>query len=529
MGYYKAGKWRFGREFEDAWGRLGREKRAGQERITLTFVPNQVYNIDMKEKEIIIDWTPDKNSGEPIYRQIVNYISEKIARGDWVIGSRLPSQRAMSVAFGVNRSTVVTAMEELISYGILESDFGGGTRICSNTWSLLMSQPPDWNKYIQSGPFKANMPTIQTINKLEFDEKYIRIGTGEIAPSLYPNELVTKIFRRMPERVPSLNYLGTLGLPELQEALAERLGRVQGIHVKPSNILITSGSLQALQLISVCMLKRGADVYTEAPTYLKSLQIFQSAGMNMMGVPMDNEGMKYWNIKNASVDSLLYTIPTHHNPTGGVMSEARRKELFKFCQTNRLPVLEDDAYGELWLEDKPPKPIKAYDENGMVLYLGTISKTMAPGLRIGWCVGPEAVVERLGDVKMQVDYGASSVSQWMMTELLSGGKFDTYLEGLREELRQRRDNALDALDESFKGMATWEKPTGGFYIWLKFNKKLPMDKIFSECLAKNVLFNPGNVYDYLENNAIRISYAYAEPKDMTRGLRILASIAEKYC
>ena len=442
---------------------------------------------------IEFEWKPDKTAKTPIYRQIVKYISDKIAAGDWVIGSRLPSQR-----------------------------------VKSNSWSLLMSQPPDWNKYISSGPFHANLPTIQTINKLEFEPGYIRIGTGELAPELYPNKLVTKIFRRMPEVVPHLGYLGPLGLPELGRALSERLQLEQGIEADPANIMVASGSLQGLQLISVCMLKRGSRVYTEAPTYLKSLQIFQSAGMNLCGIPMDEEGIKYWNIKGASIDSLLYTIPTHHNPTGLVMSEERRKALLSFCQKNCLPVLEDDAYGQLWFEEKPPKAIKASDKTGSVIYLGTVSKTMVPGLRIGWVVGPEAVVQRLGDVKMQTDYGASSVSQWMMTELLTSGDYDIYLDDLRRELKGRRDNALAALRRNFNDMATWNRPSGGFYIWLRLNKKVPIDKVFHEALQHGLLLNPGNIYDYIENHAIRISYAYADPEDMTKAIEILASIVEKY-
>jgi GntR family transcriptional regulator of abcA and norABC len=477
---------------------------------------------------ITLDWKPDKQNKTPIYRQIVKYISDKIAAGDWVIGSRLPSQRAMAKAFEVNRSTIVSAMEELISYGILESDFGGGTRVASNTWSLRMSQPPDWNKYIASGPFGANLSTIQTINKMEFEPGYIRIGTGELSPELYPGKLISKIFRRMPERIPNLGYLGTLGLPELGQALSAWLKESQGIDAKASNIMIASGSLQALQLVSVCMLKRGSDVYTEAPSYLKSLQIFQSAGMNLHGVPLDEEGLQYWNIKDASNESLLYTIPTFHNPTGTVMSEKRRKEVMAFCQKQPMPILEDDAYGQLWLDEKPPASLKSRDKTGSVIYMGTISKTMAPGLRIGWVVGPEAVVYRLGDVKMQTDYGASSVSQWMMTELITSGDYDIYLEQLRRELRARRDNALATLDKYFKDLATWNKPKGGFYIWLRFDKRLPMDKIFTEALKAGILLNPGNVYDYAENHAIRLSYAYADPDDLTRALTVLAEIIEKH-
>lgn len=476
---------------------------------------------------IKIDWKPNKNSKTPVYRQIIEYIREKVATGDWIIGSKLPSQRAMSESFGVNRSTIVTAMEELVAYGILESDFGGGTKVKSNTWSLLASQPPDWGSYIESGPFKANVDAIKTINKLEFDPTYIRIGTGELSPRLYPSKIVNKIFKKMPERILSLNYLGPLGLTELRKALSERLYLEQGIQSSLENTLIVSGSLQGLQLISVCMLQKGSLIYTEAPTYLKSVQVFQSEGMNLRGIPMDKDGIQYWNIKENSRNALLYTIPTNQNPTGTVMSKERRWELLNFCQKERLPILEDDAYGQLWLDEKPPKPIKAYDTNGTVIYMGTVSKTMAPGLRIGWVVGPEAVVERMGDVKMQTDYGASSVSQWIMTELLTGGDYDIYLANLRKELKIRRDIALKSLEKNFSQIATWNEPAGGFYIWLKFNKKISIDKLFHNALKYKVLLNPGSIYDYSESNAIRISYSYAEPEDIEKALEILAGLVDK--
>ena len=132
-------------------------------------------------KKIEIEWVPDKDSDSPIYKQIVQYICSRISSGDWVVGSKLPSQRKLADLFQVNRSTIVTAMEELQSFGILKSDAGGGTTISSNTWSLLMSTtPPDWGNYIKSGTFKANVPTIQMINKLEFEEGVTRLGTGEI-------------------------------------------------------------------------------------------------------------------------------------------------------------------------------------------------------------------------------------------------------------------------------------------------------------------------------------------------------------
>ncbi|QIB69841.1 PLP-dependent aminotransferase family protein [Aminipila butyrica] len=477
------------------------------------------------EKYVNIDWKPDKSLKMPLYKQISQYISNKVSCGDWLVGSKLPPQRKLSELFQVNRSTVVTAMEELMSYGMLESEYGGGTRVASNTWSLFMSTPPDWNNYIHSSPFRSNMPTIQIINKLEYDERYVRLGTGELSPSLFPHDLMTKVFKKLPAKIPALGYLGPLGLPELRRSLTERMA-LKGIDVPDSSIVVTSGSLQGLQLISVCMLKPGSTVFTESPTYLKSLQVFQSAGMHLSGIPMDKNGLMYWQIGKETGQALLYTIPTHQNPTGLVMPEERRKELFQFCNANRLPVIEDDAYGDLWFDQEPPKPIKAMDQNGMILYLGTVSKTLAPGLRIGWLAGPESVVYRIGDVKMQVDYGASSLSQWALAEFFDSGYYDDYLIFLRQELKARRDLALSLLNQHFKDLADWSVPQGGFYIWLRFKIPLSMDNLFQRALDKNILLNPGNIYDFADNNALRLSYAYADPEDLCKAIKTLSHVVE---
>ena len=384
----------------------------------------------------------------------------------------------------------------------------------------MSTAPPDWGNYLKAETFQENVPTIQVINKLEFKKDIIRLGTGELSSDLFPSEMMREVFQRLPECIPSLNYLEPLGLLELRQALSKRLKR-QGINADPSCILITSGSLQALQLISVCMLKPGSVVYTESPSYLKSLQVFPSAGMKLSGIPMDHDGILYWNITAESKnmeDSLLYTIPTFHNPTGKLMPTARRQELVRFCANNRLPIIKDNAYGELWLEEEPPKPLKTMDQHGMILYLGTISKTLAPGLRIGWLVGPESVVERLGDVKMQVDYGASSISQWALAELFSSGLYDEYLKGLRGKLKKRRDFTLSLLKKHFNEIAQWDTPIGGFYVWLRLKGKIPVDQLFQMMLNQRILINPGNIYDFGKNQAIRLSYAYASEQELETGI-----------
>ncbi len=475
-------------------------------------------------------WKPDKESNVPAYRQIIDYMSTKISKGDWTIGSVLPSQRALAKEFGVNRSTVVMALEELESFGILKGEVGKGTQVISNTWSLLISaSTPDWSQYLRSGLFKENIPTIRTINKMEFEEGILRLGTGELSPRLYPEEMMKEIFSRLPHSISSLNYVEPLGLLELREVICERLKK-KAIHCKPSNVLITSGSLQALQLISVSMLKQGSTIFTEAPSYIKSLQVFQSAGMKLLGVPIDREGIQYWQMaseQKSGEEALLYTIPTFHNPTGYVMTARRRQELFKFCTDNRLPIIEDDAYGDLWIDEEPPTPLKSMDQNGMILYVGTISKTLFPGLRVGWMVGSESVVDRLGDVKMQMDYGASSVSQWVLKEIMSGNAYDQYLEGTRHALKNRRNAMIAALKTHFNHLAFWDIPKGGFYIWVTLKKQVSIDKLFREALKEGILLNPGSIYDFKKSNTLRLSYAYVDEEKIMGSLEKLAVIVRK--
>jgi len=476
-------------------------------------------------KKVIVDWVPDKGSKEPIYQQIVDYISKKISNGDWAIGYYLPSERMLANKFEVNRSTISAALDILKSYGLIDGKGGKGTVIASNTWSLMISSSEaNWGNYVKSGYFKENLPTIQEINSMEFKEGVVRLGTGELSPQLYPSKMMKDIFEKLSQTITSLNYLEPLGLLELREILSERLNK-KGIQCKPSNILITSGSLQALQLISVSILKQGLSVYTEAPSYIKSLQVFQSAGMRLIGVNMDREGIQYWKIareKKVKEDAILYIIPSFHNPTGIVMSAERRSELFKFCIDNRLPVIEDDAYGDIWLEEEPPKPLKSLDEHGMIIYLGTISKVLAPGLRIGWIVSSESIVNRLGDVKMQTDYGASSVSQWILKEILSNEYYEQYLKEMQIELKSRRDLMILALDKYFKELAVWEIPKGGFYIWLILKQNVSMEKLFQTALKQEILLNPGGIYDFKKNSALRLSYSYIDKKDIMDNIKKLS-------
>lgn len=475
-----------------------------------------------------IDWKPKKGISEPVYRQIVNYVKSKIASGEWNVGLRLPSQREMAKIFDVNRSTVVEAMEELKADGLIAAKSKGGTVIINNTWSLLASiPPPNWESYIRSGMHEPNIKTIQVINKLEYEDSIVRLGTGELSPELLPKEMIRKVILNVSNKMISLGYERPKGSIELRQAISNYVKKF-GIEASPESILIVSGSLQALQLISMSILHKGSSVLIERPSYVKSLHVFESSGIKLKGLAMDNDGVRPSEIlKNTKEASLLYTIPTFHNPTGKVMPQNRREEILKLCTKERLPIIEDDAYRELYLEGNPPQSLKSMDKNGIVLYMGTISKVLAAGMRIGWLIGPEAVIERLADVKMQTDYGASSLSQYFATEWISSGLHEKYLQQLREKLKIKRDFTISVLNMYFKDIAEWNVPSGGFYIWLNLKYKIDMEKLFYDACKIGILINPGYMYDFNKNYNIRISYSYASVKEIEEGLKKLSWLIKK--
>ncbi|USB33697.1 PLP-dependent aminotransferase family protein [Paenibacillus sp. YPG26] len=474
------------------------------------------------------NWKPNRQSNVPLHLQIEQHIKESIASGEWPVGTRLPSQRSLAASFGVNRSTVVTALDELNAAGLLEGNRGGGTRVVSGTWGILAAaKPPDWNAYVSSSIHRPNLPAVQEINRAEFQPGIIRLGTGELSPELLPQAGMQRLLQTMAQhRAPDLGYGEPGGDLGLRELIAERL-RTLGISASPRSILIVSGALQALQLVSLGLMQPGSSVLLERPSYLYSVPVFQSAGMKLRGIPMDAEGIRdplIASYARQSSGALLYTIPSFHNPTGILMSEARRQKLLDACSELSLPVLEDDVYRELWLETPPPLPLKSLDKKGMVVYMGSLSKMVSPGLRIGWIAGPEPVIDRLADLKMQTDYGSSQLSQWAAREWFSSGMHEEHMSSLRGMLRARRDAAAAMLDRHMGDLAEWQLPQGGFYIWLKLYNAPAPRLLFEAALKEGILLNPGHLYDPEAIDCLRLSYAYASMDELERGISRLAVI-----
>ncbi len=227
----------------------------------------------------------------PKYIQIIQFIKEKIGNGEWPIGSKIPSQRTLAKHFEVNRSTVITALEELMADGLIEGRMGKGTVVTNNTWTLLAkNSAPDWDQYVTSGIQQPSQKIVQEINKSESNSDLIQLSKGELSHEIFPLAAMKKMMGKVSQNIEAFGYEEPKGYLPLREALSGYL-RTIGIQASPSSILIVSGALQALQLISMGLLQRGSTVYLDQPSYLYSLHVFQSAGMKLTGVPMDNDGL----------------------------------------------------------------------------------------------------------------------------------------------------------------------------------------------------------------------------------------------
>ncbi|WP_177177326.1 PLP-dependent aminotransferase family protein [Bacillus sp. MUM 116] len=461
----------------------------------------------------------------PRYLQIVHWMREKIAQGEWVIGSKIPTQREIAEKFGVNRSTVITAIEIVKSEGFLEGKTGSGIYVIQNQWSLESEiPPPDWNDLTKWSLQPSSVHAVQLINDLETRKDIIQLSKGELGPNLFPHSEITEAMMKASIQIQDFGYGDGLGDLGLRKEISMHLQK-NGIKMKPESILVVSGALQALKLITIGILKRGSTVFLESPSYLHSIHLFP-AEMSIKRIPVDENGLRMEDLfqhtftKNASA---LFINPTFHNPTTTTLSLEQRKTLLDKCRHYQLPIIEDDIFRDLWLEDPPPPPLKALDKNGQILYIGSFSKTIAPGLRIGWLAGPEEVIKRLRDVRMQTDYGSSYLSQLLIKELLASGMYENHLKKVRKILREKRDYLVELLELHLGEFASWSKPSGGLFIWVIFKQKMNLQKLFKQCVNRNVLINPGFIY-HDHQSSIRLSYSYASFEEMEKGVLVIKEI-----
>jgi 2-aminoadipate transaminase len=400
-----------------------------------------------------------------------------------------------------------------------------------------------WHSRYALRTLRAKGSTIRELLKITQRPEVISFAGGLPAPEVFPVKRFQEACRTVLEQhgPQALQYGPTEGYEPLREMIAQNIARY-GILAKAENVLITSGSQQALDLIGKLLINSGDRVLVEAPTYLGAIQAFNVYGAQFISVPLDGNGMRTDQLESSLRISpkFMYILPNFQNPAGVTLSEERRHELILLADKYGIPIIKDDPYGQLRYEGEHIAPLVVLDrENlrrdngftlGNVIYLSTFSKTLAPGIRLAWIVAPDDVISRLVLLKQAADLQTSSFIQMVAYEVAKDGFLDQHVKLIRQVYRERRDAMLNALEEFFPAEVKWTHPKGGLFLWVTVPKHVDCRLLFRAALAEDVAFVPGDCFyanDALEGcRHMRLNFSFSEPEQIREGVRRL-SVAVK--
>jgi len=407
--------------------------------------------------------TIDRESIVPIYQQIYEELREAILAGALPESTRLPPERSLAEKLNVNRSTIVHAYRELVADGLIEQRVGSGSRVARNSGSQPRSGDVPW--WITLPPWRVGAFP-QVLGELAATAHGERISFVQGVPPVEPSPLaeLARSFERVagnPDYV--LSYGDSEGHAPLREAIAARM-RARGCETVARDVLVLTGSTQGIALVAQSLAEPGDEIIVEQPTYPGALQIFQIAGLRAIPVAVDDGGMRVDHVEailRTRRPRFIYTMPALHNPTGVTMNADRRERLVTLAERARVPIVEDDPYGELALTPGPP--LVAQSPN-YVIYLSTFSKTIAPSLRLGWITAPRTIYERLLLRKQSLDMATSLYVQAGVHDYLARA-YDAHLPRLREELAARRKLARETIGAHWPKSVRLSNGAGGFYVW----------------------------------------------------------------
>lgn len=460
-----------------------------------------------------VTWRPDDGSLVPIFRQLTGYLRDQITSGVLPPGARLPPQRDLAAQLGVNRSTIVAAYQELQADGFVMGRTRGGTVVLAQrAHDNGAHRAYEWHDMIDRGSFVHDMALAAEVARARALPGIGSLAQGELAPELRPAAILGELFHTAPVTAESLGYEDMYGYRPLREAIAAHMtGR--GAATDPSRVLILAGAQQGLYLICRGLLQPGDTVIVEAPSHLLTLGILQTAGIRILRAPLDQHGLVPSRLEELLARqrvAMIFTTPAYQNPTGAVLAAARRASILDLCARYHVPLVEDDVYGELGFDGAAPIPLYALDRRDYVIYVSSISKSVAPGLRVGWMVSPPSVVKRLAELKYQVQYGSSSVPQWVAYQWLERGYHRAHLASVTDALQQRRDVLEEELRRQFGPLLTWQSPQGGFHLWAHVHAPVTSTAVFRAGLRAGIAIKPGSLYGVPARQAwLRLSFQHA--------------------
>ena len=385
----------------------------------------------------------------------------------------------------------------------------------------------DWERFLAKRARKMQSSAIRELLKITQQPDIISFGGGLPAPELFPvreiEEACNYLLREAPKL--SLQYSTTEGYRPLREFLADSMAKY-GIQHSPDNILITTGSQQALDLIGKIFIDPGSYVVTGRPTYLGAIQAWRAYEADFATIPLDDNGMQVELLEDLVKQTpvrFIYILPNFHNPAGTTLPEDRRHLLVEVARKYDLLIVEDDPYGALRYTGEDIIPIAALAPE-RTIYLGTFSKTLTPGLRIGWSVAPAEITHRLVQAKQGADLHSSTFDQMIANDVAQRGILKAHVRKIRQVYKERRDVMLDALSEFWPEESSWTQPQGGLFLWARAPESIDTLALLPHALENKVAYVPGiNFYPHEDGgyNAMRLNFSNAQPELIVEGIRRL--------
>ena len=375
---------------------------------------------------------------------------------------------------------------------------------------------------------KMNPSVLRELLKVTEQPGIINLAGGLPSPQTFPIEAIAQATQKVltDDGQGALQYAASEGYGPLREWVADDLRR-QGLTVQAAQVLITTGSQQGLDLVAKVLIDAGSKVLVERPTYLGALQAFAPMEPQIVSVASDDEGVVAQDLRTQAPGArFAYLLPNFQNPTGRSMSEARRAQVIQVAQDTGLPLLEDNPYGDLWFDQAPPAPLSARHPEGCI-YLGSFSKILAPGLRLGYLVAPAPLYPKLLQAKQAADLHSPSFNQRIVFEVIRNGMLASHVPRIRALYKAQRDAMLAALSREMSGLdVQWTCPQGGMFIWLQLPPAVNAAALLPQAVKAGMAFVPGSAFyaDQPQNNTLRLSFVTADRPAIDQAIQILAHL-----
>jgi len=374
-------------------------------------------------------------------------------------------------------------------------------------------------------------------NKLFDDPEIITFAAGKPEGKLFPlkeaAEVLQEVIKERGEI--ALQYSETEGFSELRELIAEQRMKARGVNAAADDITLTSGSQQGIEYSAKIFVNDGDVILCESPSYVGALNAFASYMPQCVGIPMDENGMIIEELekklKQHPNAKMIYTIPDFQNPTGVTMSDDRRKRLAELAAEYEIPVIEDCPYGDLIYEGNPHPSVKSFDKAGWVVFLGSFSKILSPGLRIGWVCATKEILQKYMMAKQCSDLQCGSLDEQLAIGYMKKYDLAEHIEEIRDLYRERRDLMLECIDKYFPAGVKHTSPHGGFFVWLELKEGLNANELLVEAAQKkNVAFVPGGSFftEGGNKNFIRLSFSFVDNDKIVEGMKRLGELLSEH-